>query len=103
MVESVELKARARHELMEQVLPDDEEISVVPRRVVSIEESRRIDQIMNGSDAGILGRVLKCCFFIRRRSLSEGLATFGIHLETHVSTQKQSWTVKFQAQTSTKF
>ena len=62
MVESVELKARARHELMEQVLPDDEEISVVPRRVVSIEESRRIDQIMNGSDAGILGRVLKCCF-----------------------------------------
>ena len=52
------------------------------------------------------------CWYIRsgfkvllfiRRSLSEGLATFGIHLETHVSTQKQSWTVKFQAQTSTKF
>ena len=58
MVESVELKARTRYELMEQALPDDEEMSAVSRRVVSIEESRRIDQIMNGSDAGILGQVL---------------------------------------------
>ena len=59
MVESVELKARTRQQLMEQLLPDPEEVSIAPRRVVPIEESRRIDQILNGSDAGILGWVSK--------------------------------------------
>ena len=47
---------------MEQLLPDPEEVSIAPRRVVPIEESRRIDQILNGSDAGILGWISKWWF-----------------------------------------
>ena len=56
MVNSVESETKNRYELMTRLLPDDEEASNVTTRVVPIEESRRIDRIMTGSDADILGR-----------------------------------------------
>ena len=60
MVNSVESETKNRYELMARILPDDDDVSTATTRVVPIEESRRIDQIMKGSDAGILGGVQNC-------------------------------------------
>ena len=57
MVNSVESETKNRYELMTSILPDDDDLSFASKRVLSAEDCRRIDEIMNGSDAGILGRV----------------------------------------------
>ena len=66
MVNSVESETKNRYELMTRILPDDEEASNVTTRVVPIEESRRIDKIMTGSDAEILGGFPKLTIFVHR-------------------------------------
>ena len=66
MVNSVESETKNRYELMTRILPDDEEASNVTTRVVPIEESRRIDKIMTGSDAEIIGRFPKLTIFVHR-------------------------------------
>ena len=57
MVNSVESETKNRYELMTSILPDDDDLSFASKRVLSAEDCRRIDEIMNGTDAGILGRV----------------------------------------------